>query len=98
MITGTEMLPNGPESGQHVGIPVKYFLMPIYEFMCKKCCHHFEALVRIGGEKGVSCPECQSPDVQKLFSSFGIGGASNRLTASSNSCSTCSTKSCSTCR
>jgi len=29
--------------------------MPIYEFLCKKCGKQFEALVSIGGEKGLSC-------------------------------------------
>ncbi|HUU37699.1 MAG TPA: zinc ribbon domain-containing protein [Candidatus Desulfaltia sp.] len=71
--------------------------MPIYEFVCQKCGHHFEALVRLGGEEGVSCPECRSSAVQKLFSSFGIGGGGSRLKTASSSCPSCSSKSCSTC-
>ncbi|HEX9901229.1 MAG TPA: zinc ribbon domain-containing protein [Acidobacteriota bacterium] len=72
--------------------------MPLYEFVCRQCRCRFEALVRLGGEKSVACPSCQGSDIQKLLSSFGIGGGSNRLASSSSSCSTCSTKSCSTCR
>lgn len=72
--------------------------MPIYEFVCKKCGEHFEALVSIGKEKSVSCHECGSKDIQKLLSSFGIGGGSNRLSSSSEACTTCSTKTCNTCK
>lgn len=71
--------------------------MPIYEFVCGKCGREFETLVRLGGEKGVCCPECGSADVQKLISAFGIGGGSSRLKTASSSCTTCSSKSCSTC-
>ncbi len=71
--------------------------MPIYEFSCRKCSHCFEALVRLGGESAVTCPACHSPEVQKLYSSFGIGGGGSRLKAASSSCTSCSTKSCTTC-
>lgn len=72
--------------------------MPIYEFICKKCGNQFEALVSIGEEKNVSCKSCGNKNVQKLFSSFGIGGGSSRLSSSSEACTTCSTNSCDTCK
>jgi len=72
--------------------------MPIYEFFCKKCGKHFESLVSIGKEKSISCAACESKDIQKLFSSFGIGGGSNRLSSSSAACTTCSANTCSTCK
>ncbi|MEE9389715.1 MAG: zinc ribbon domain-containing protein [Candidatus Aminicenantaceae bacterium] len=72
--------------------------MPIYEFTCNKCSNHFECLVSIGKEKDVSCSACGNKDIQKLFSSFGIGGGSDRLSSSSSSCTTCSATSCSTCK
>jgi len=71
--------------------------MPIYEFICQKCCHQFESLVRLGGEKGVTCPQCRSGEVKKLCSSFGIGGGASRLKSASASCTSCATKTCSTC-
>jgi len=71
--------------------------MPIYEFICKKCNKKFETLVKIGKEKEVSCPNCGSSNLEKLLSSFGIGGESNKL-SSSSACSVCSTKTCSTCK
>ncbi|MEW5901109.1 MAG: zinc ribbon domain-containing protein [Acidobacteriota bacterium] len=73
-------------------------LMPIYEFVCKECCSRFEALVRLGAEGTVSCPECRSVGVQKRISSFGIGGGGSRLKTAVASCTSCSSKSCSTCR
>ncbi|MBM3296471.1 MAG: zinc ribbon domain-containing protein [Candidatus Aminicenantes bacterium] len=72
--------------------------MPLYEFSCRQCGCRFEALVRLGEEKSVLCRSCQSRDVEKLFSSFGIGGGSSRLVSSSSSCGTCTSKSCGTCR
>ncbi|MFB0564064.1 MAG: zinc ribbon domain-containing protein [Candidatus Aminicenantaceae bacterium] len=72
--------------------------MPIYEFACKKCGKHFETLAPVGGEKNICCTACGGKDLQKLISSFGIGGGSNRLSSSSSSCTTCSATSCSTCK
>ncbi|MGD9345662.1 MAG: zinc ribbon domain-containing protein [Candidatus Aminicenantes bacterium] len=71
--------------------------MPIYEFSCKACGASFETLTSIGGEKDIVCMECGSKDVQKLISSFGIGGGSSRVKTSS-SCNTCSATSCDTCK
>ncbi|MBN1272890.1 MAG: zinc ribbon domain-containing protein [Candidatus Aminicenantes bacterium] len=71
--------------------------MPLYEFECLKCRKKFESLVALGKEKDVRCPQCKSSDIQKCFSSFGIGGGSSRL-SSDTSCPTCSATSCSTCK
>jgi putative FmdB family regulatory protein len=40
--------------------------MPIFEYTCRSCQNHFEALVR--GDKSPKCPKCQSEDLEKLFS------------------------------
>lgn len=40
--------------------------MPMYEYTCRKCEHSFEALV-FDGEQ-VTCPECQSDRLERLFS------------------------------
>ncbi|MBE0460049.1 MAG: zinc ribbon domain-containing protein [Candidatus Aminicenantes bacterium] len=72
--------------------------MPIYEYICKNCNRRFETFVSLGQKKTISCDKCGSKDVQKLFSSFGIGGGSSRLRSSSDSCQTCSTKTCTTCK
>jgi putative FmdB family regulatory protein len=72
--------------------------MPIYEFVCDDCGCRFEALVRLGGEKTVTCRSCGSARIVKQTSSFGIGGGQSRLKQSSAGCTSCSSKSCSTCR
>jgi len=40
--------------------------MPIYEYVCSKCGHPFEALVR--GDERPRCPQCGSQDLGKQFS------------------------------
>ncbi|MGC8747053.1 MAG: FmdB family zinc ribbon protein, partial [Candidatus Saccharicenans sp.] len=47
--------------------------MPIYEYICLKCQHRFERLVSANSEEKIICPHCQSDQVKKLISSFGIG-------------------------
>ena len=40
--------------------------MPLYEYVCKKCQHQFEALVR--GDKKPVCASCGGPDLERVFS------------------------------
>ena len=44
--------------------------MPIYEYQCRACGHGFETLVR--GADQPACPACQSHDIERLISSFGV--------------------------
>jgi putative FmdB family regulatory protein len=44
--------------------------MPLYEYECVACQHHFEELVSPAGTTMVACPECTSQDVSKLLSKF----------------------------
>jgi putative FmdB family regulatory protein len=47
--------------------------MPIHEFDCLKCGHHFEELVEShGGTKAttVKCPECGATELKRLMSSY----------------------------
>jgi putative FmdB family regulatory protein len=48
--------------------------MPLFEYICKKCGHHFEALVY--GAKQPACPMCQSLELETVFSSFATSGSS----------------------
>jgi putative FmdB family regulatory protein len=45
--------------------------MPIHEYQCRACGHHFETLVR--GREQAACPSCHSADIERLLSSFGVG-------------------------
>lgn len=45
--------------------------MPVYEYVCEKCEHRFETLLRSNEEKP-SCPSCKSAKLRKLFSVFGL--------------------------
>ena len=65
--------------------------MPIFEFECGKCRHHFEHLCLSGGEaETLTCPECGSPKIAKLMSAF----AGRTGSASGAGCGSCSATSC----
>jgi putative FmdB family regulatory protein len=50
--------------------------MPLYEFTCEKCGATFEELLGAGlDDRGVTCPECGSEDIEKLVSRFASAGA-----------------------
>jgi len=57
--------------------------MPIYEYRCKSCKKVFDELVRNSTQQ-ISCPDCNSKDVEKLISAvLQIGGASKDVGSSS---------------
>jgi len=47
--------------------------MPIYEYRCASCGHEFETLV-LRKDEAVSCPQCQSAELDKLISAHAVGG------------------------
>jgi putative FmdB family regulatory protein len=49
--------------------------MPIYEFDCNDCGDSFESLVMSFTKiSGVTCPECESENIQKKISTFAVKG------------------------
>ena len=40
--------------------------MPIYDYQCKACGHHFDALVR--GSERARCVKCKSEELEQLLS------------------------------
>jgi putative FmdB family regulatory protein len=44
--------------------------MPIFEYVCRDCDHHFEAFVQ--GAAAPACPSCQSPQLDKQLSVFAV--------------------------
>jgi len=45
--------------------------MPTYEYVCEKCKHQFEVLVRTGSQK-IACSKGKGKKVTKLFTVFGL--------------------------
>jgi len=48
------------------------FSMPIYEYQCTSCHHHFDLMQKISEEPVKSCPECHKNTVIKLISAAGF--------------------------
>jgi putative FmdB family regulatory protein len=46
------------------------FVMPIFEYICQECEHHFEALVY--GKEKASCPKCESKKLAPQLSVFAV--------------------------
>jgi putative FmdB family regulatory protein len=48
--------------------------MPIFEYACKECDHHFEALVY--GKEKATCPKCNSKKLTAQLSVFAVSAKS----------------------
>jgi putative FmdB family regulatory protein len=71
--------------------------MPIYEYICNDCSEDFDKLV-MGSNPEISCPKCNSQNITKKFSLFGMSGVEKPVTSSGGSgCSSCSSSSCKSC-
>ncbi|MEW6002027.1 MAG: zinc ribbon domain-containing protein [Nitrospirota bacterium] len=71
--------------------------MPIYEYKCNECGEDFERLV-FGNQK-VNCPKCNSEDIKKKFSTFGMSGVEKPFAGTASAaCSSCSKSTCSSCQ
>lgn len=46
--------------------------MPIYEYECTSCHHHFDLIQKINDEPVKICPECSKNSVVKLVSAAGF--------------------------
>ncbi len=51
--------------------------MPIYEFECSQCGHHFDRLQKLSDPDPSVCPQCGAPQVKRKVSapSFRLAGA-----------------------
>jgi putative FmdB family regulatory protein len=67
--------------------------MPIFEYVCKRCQHEFEALVF--GKQKAECPKCQSKQLEPQLSVFAVsaksttGAASQPSFSGGQSCGSC---------
>jgi putative FmdB family regulatory protein len=57
--------------------------MPIFEYSCMNCHHHFEKLQKFGDALPVECPVCGSDQIKKELSVF----ASTSNASSTTGCS-----------
>lgn len=46
--------------------------MPILEYSCRACGHHFEFLKLPTTKDAASCPACRSEDLERLLSGFAM--------------------------
>ncbi|OGV25723.1 MAG: hypothetical protein A3F18_01460 [Legionellales bacterium RIFCSPHIGHO2_12_FULL_37_14] len=46
--------------------------MPIYEYVCKKCSHHFEVLQKLASKEKPFCPACKARKVERIVSAAGF--------------------------
>jgi putative FmdB family regulatory protein len=51
--------------------------MPLYEYVCMKCEHHFEELVRYA-DADPSCPRCGAAKVARQLSVFAAHGSAEQ--------------------
>lgn len=54
--------------------------MPIFEYRCDECNLKFEEFRSLSNTKPVQCPNCESEQTSKLFSTFascGVGDLTN---------------------
>jgi putative FmdB family regulatory protein len=54
--------------------------MPIHDYRCQACGHHFETLVR--GNSTPACPQCADTALDKLVSRIAPQGTSAAIVAS----------------
>ncbi|MCB1258480.1 MAG: FmdB family transcriptional regulator [Microthrixaceae bacterium] len=46
--------------------------MPIYEYRCKNCSHQFEIQQSMSDDALTDCPNCNEPQLRKVFQPVGI--------------------------
>jgi putative FmdB family regulatory protein len=65
--------------------------MPIFEYVCTKCEHHFEALIY--GSQKASCPKCKCKELAPQLSVFAVSAkgssSSAQSAAPSGGCGSC---------
>ena len=63
--------------------------MPIFEYICKECDHHFEALVY--GKEKAECPKCHTSKLSPQLSTFAVPakGSSSASASPSGGCGSC---------
>ncbi|HEY6307877.1 MAG TPA: zinc ribbon domain-containing protein [Candidatus Angelobacter sp.] len=63
--------------------------MPIFEYVCQKCEHRFEAIVL--GSKSPKCPKCESKSLNQQLSRFAVGGERSSGSSAADAAGACGT-------
>ena len=63
--------------------------MPIYEYVCEQCTHAFEKRVTSTRTR-VRCPECESGQVTRQFSTVAFKGERGFVGSRGGGCANCS--------
>lgn len=72
--------------------------MPLYEYVCKDCGHHFDVLRSMkDADKPIMCKSCQSTQTTRALSLFYAASEGRSVTSSGGGCGGCSGGSCSSC-
>lgn len=62
--------------------------MPIFEYICKECDHHFEALVY--GKEKPECPKCHTRKLETQLSVFAVSAkGTSTFSPSAGPCGSC---------
>jgi len=61
--------------------------MPIFEYICRECNRHFEAVVR--GSETPECPACSSQKLEQQLSAFAVGSSEKSFAPSARPCGSC---------
>ena len=69
--------------------------MPIFEYVCTKCEHRFEAL--LFGNQKAACPKCKSKELAPQLSVFAVSARDSNSSAESASRSGSSAGGCGSC-
>jgi putative FmdB family regulatory protein len=61
--------------------------MPIFEYICQECDHHFEALVY--GKEKAECPKCHAKKLTPQLSVFAVSAKGSSASSAPSACGSC---------
>lgn len=72
--------------------------MPLYEYVCKDCGHHFDALRSMkDADKPIQCRSCHGEQTSRALSVFYAQSDGRSITTSGSGCAGCGGGSCASC-
>lgn len=72
--------------------------MPLYEYVCKDCGQHFDALRSIkDADKPIQCRSCHGENITRAMSVFYATSGGHPVTSTAGGCGGCSGGSCASC-